>query len=80
MDLNKGFYTIQLIFILKAYDTIPVLVLRYYYGTIAGPGGYKTFSELNSAGHEILNAHKYKNKYQEIQLFYRLRYFFFFCS
>ena len=30
--------------------------------------GYKTFSMLNSAEHEILNAHKYK-KYQEIQLF-----------
>ena len=25
------------------------------------PRGYKTFSMLNSAEHEILNAHKYKN-------------------
>ena len=30
--------------------------------------GYKTFFMVNSAEHESLNAHKYKN-YQEIQLF-----------
>ena len=34
----------------------------------ARPRGYKTFSRLNSAEREVLNAHKYK-KYQEIQLF-----------
>ena len=32
------------------------------------PRGYKTFFELSSAEHEILNAHKYI-KYQEIQLY-----------
>ena len=30
------------------------------------PQGYKTFFMLN---YEILNAHKYKKKYEEIQLF-----------
>ena len=33
------------------------------------PRGYKTFFHVNSAEHEILNAHKYKKKYQEFQLF-----------
>ena len=28
---------------------------------ITWPRGYKTFFMLNSIGHEILNAHKYKN-------------------
>ena len=32
------------------------------------PCGYKTFSMLNSVEHEVLNAHKYKNSYQEIWL------------
>ena len=30
-------------------------------GRAVWPRGYKTFSMLNSAEHEILNAHKYKN-------------------
>ena len=40
-------------------------------GTKARPRGYRTFYMLNSAEHEILDAHKYK-KYQEVRL-YRLR-------
>ena len=32
------------------------------------PQGYKTFSMVNSAEHEILNAHKYKNKRAMIAL------------
>ena len=40
------------------------------YACIAWPRGYKTFFMLNSAEHEISNAHKYK-KNQEIQAFSR---------
>ena len=31
------------------------------YLSYSWPRGYKTFFMLNSVGHEILNAHKYKN-------------------
>ena len=39
------------------------------------PRGYRMLFMLNSANHEILNAHKYK-KYKEIQLFSDLDKFF----
>ena len=38
----------------------------------AWPRGYKTFFVLNSAEHEILKAHKYKN-IKQFGFFFRLR-------
>ena len=40
--------------------------MKYKMTYTTRPLGYKTFSMLNSAKHEVLNARKYK-KYQEIQ-------------
>ena len=45
------------------------LLLSFISLTNTWPQGYNTFFMLNSAEHEILDALKFKKKFQEIQLF-----------
>ena len=54
LESDVRFYLSQLFHISKmGFSTTQFCQVR--------PRGYKTFSVLNSAEHEILNAHKYKN-------------------
>ena len=56
-------------------DSSPAII----FSNSSRPRGYKTFYMLNSADHEILNAHKNKN-IKKFSLFMLVVFFFFFFA